>query len=268
MTLQEFRDTYLGKQIEFHSYGTGAFNQCVDLVNAYINFCLDNNTKDYTEIIGTNAKDFVTNYDPEDFEFIPNTIEAIPLKGDIIVWNGRVGGGAGHVAIVLEANINTFKSLDQNWSQVERVTEETHNYTNVTGWLRPKNPPQEQDQQKLIDELRKARDENWNLYQSEKNTVTNLNAQLTSIQAESSAKDTQISSLTSQVQVLNTQVESLLNQANNASELQKQLDEYASTRTAWFAERESLNRTIGQLKRQIEESKPKGLINKLIWLFT
>jgi hypothetical protein len=36
MTLDEFKNKYLGKQVEFHSYGTGAKNQCVDLVNQYI----------------------------------------------------------------------------------------------------------------------------------------------------------------------------------------------------------------------------------------
>jgi hypothetical protein len=137
MTLNDFKNKYLGKQVEYHSYGAGAYNQCVDLVNAYINQVLDNSTKDYTEIIGTNAKDFATKYDKEDFEWIPNTPTGVPQAGDIIVWNGNVGGGAGHVAIFLSGGVNAFQSLDQNWSQVERVTLETHNYNNVSGWLRP-----------------------------------------------------------------------------------------------------------------------------------
>ncbi len=138
LTLQEFQNKHLGKQVEYHSYGAGAYNQCVDLINAYINQCLDNNTKDYTEIIGTNAKDFGTKYDQEDFEWIPNTPTGVPQRGDVMVWNGNVGGGAGHVGIFLSGDANTFKSLDQNWSQVERVTLENHNYNNVIGWLRPK----------------------------------------------------------------------------------------------------------------------------------
>lgn len=138
MTLQDFKNKYLGKQVEYHSYGAGAYNQCVDLVNQYINEVLDNHTKDYTEIIGTNAKDFNTRYDPEDFDFIANTPNGVPQEGDIVIWNGKAGGGAGHVAIFLEGDVNSFRSLDQNWSQKERVTLETHNYTNVSGWLRPK----------------------------------------------------------------------------------------------------------------------------------
>lgn len=144
MTFDEFKNKYLGKQVEFHSYGAGAFNQCVDLINAYINEVLDNNTKDYTEIIGTNAKDFNTKYDKDDFDWIKNTPDGVPQEGDIVVWNGNAGGGAGHVAIFITGDVNSFKSLDQNWSKVERVTLETHDYKNVSGWLRPKkatNPP-------------------------------------------------------------------------------------------------------------------------------
>ena len=163
MNLQQFKDKYLGKSVEFHSFGTGAQNQCTDLVNQYINEVLDNHTKDYTEIIGANAKDFNTKYDPEDFEWIANTPLGVPQAGDIIIWNGKVGGGAGHVAIFLEGDINSFKSLDQNWSQTEKVTLETHNYTNVSGWLRPRNKQQE-DQQAIINQLINERDRNWNWF--------------------------------------------------------------------------------------------------------
>lgn len=122
--------------------------------------------------------------------------------------------------------------------------------------------------QKELDEIRTARDKHYNDLQKEKTTVNNLNAQLSTVQAESSAKDSQISSLLSEVQLKDTQIESLSNQANNATEIQKQLDKCSADRTGWFAERESLNRTIGQLKRQIEEKKPKSLIEKLIWIFS
>lgn len=137
MTLEEYKKSVLGTSVEFHSYGTGAQNQCTDLVNQYIHDCLDTATKDYTEIIGTNAKDFARKYDPLDFRWIENTPLAVPQKGDIIVWNGNVGGGAGHVAIFLEGNIASFKSLDQNWSTTQSVTLEFHSYINVSGWLRP-----------------------------------------------------------------------------------------------------------------------------------
>lgn len=180
MNIEEFKNKYLGKQVEFHSYGSGAYNQCVDLVNQYINDVLDNNTKDYTEIIGTNAKDFATNYDKEDFIWISNTPYGVPQKGDIIVWNGNVGGGAGHVAVFLSGDVNSFTSLDQNWSQRERVTLETHNYNNVSGWLRPVrpiNPPEddagcEDDIKKLQEEVRYQENEKIR-YKQERNECRN-----------------------------------------------------------------------------------------------
>jgi hypothetical protein len=134
MTLDGFKSKYLGKQVEYHSFGgSETYNQCVDLANQYIKEVLG-----LTPIIGTNAKDFPKKYDSTEFEWIPNTPKGVPKPGDIIVWNGRVGGGAGHVAVVLNANVNNFTSLDQNWSQKQKVTTEEHNYKNVSGWLHPK----------------------------------------------------------------------------------------------------------------------------------
>lgn len=181
--LNNFKNKYLGKQVEFHSFGNGAYNQCVDLVNQYIKEVLN-----LTPIIGTNAKDFKDKINPDEFEWIVNTPEAVIKAGDIPVWNGRVGGGVGHIAIALEdGDVNKFISLDQNWSQVERVTVESHTYANVTGWLRPKKA-QVDDNQKLIDELRNDRDRNWQLYQSEieKNKqlseeVVRLNGEITEL---------------------------------------------------------------------------------------
>lgn len=133
MTLQQFKDKYLGKQVEYHSYSPLAKYQCVDLVNQYIVEVLG-----LTPVIGTDAKDFPSRFTTGEFAFIPNTPEGVPEEGDIVVWNGKVGGGAGHIAVFLEGNASKFTSLDQNWSQKQRVTTESHNYTNVSGWLRPK----------------------------------------------------------------------------------------------------------------------------------
>lgn len=174
MTLIEFKNKYLGKQVEFHSFGSGAYNQCVDLANQYIKEVLGK-----TPIIGTNAKDFGTAFNKNEFEWIVNTPTAIIEAGDIPVWNGNVGGGAGHIAIALEkGTLSSFKSLDQNWSIKERVTLENHNYSNVIGWLRVKGGVN-MDQQKIIDELRADRDKNWNLYQEEIKKSADLQTKLT-----------------------------------------------------------------------------------------
>lgn len=189
LTLEEFKNKYLGKQVEFHSYGAGAFNQCVDLVNAYINECLDNNTKDYTEIIGTDAKDFNTKYDKEDFYWVPNTPNGVPWAGDIPVWNGKVGKGAGHVAVCVEkGNTNNFKSIDQNWSQKEKVTEEIHNYNNVSGWLRPvgSKPKDDcEDIKKQLSDMRDSRDKWRDTAKIHEGNLVGLNSQVSLLTIES-----------------------------------------------------------------------------------
>lgn len=151
MTIEEFINKYLGKQVEYHSYDPTARYQCVDLVNFFWN------SNGLTTVIGTNAKDFPTKVNKDQFEVIKNTPDFIPIAGDIAVWNGRVGGGAGHVAIVRDnkANKNTFNSVDQNWSKKELVTLETHNYNNVSYFIRAKEA-QVTDEYKGLDLNNKA----------------------------------------------------------------------------------------------------------------
>ena len=55
------------------------------------------------------------------------------------MWSTNVGNGAGHVAIVLNNITNeNFNSFDQNWNTPLLCNIETHNYSNVLGWLRKK----------------------------------------------------------------------------------------------------------------------------------
>jgi len=83
------------------------------------------------------AKDIYANAGSE-YEKIPNTPEGVPQLGDIIVWNGRMGGGYGHIAIVEKATVDSFTSFDQNYptGSAPRLVE--HTYSSVIGWLRPK----------------------------------------------------------------------------------------------------------------------------------
>lgn len=135
ITLQQFIDKYLSKQVEYHSYSPDAKFQCVDSVNQYIVEVLN-----LTPVIGTNAKDFPKKINKDQFEVLENTPEFVPKQGDIVVWNGNRGGGAGHIAIVRdnEAILDFFHSFDQNWSWPLHCTLENHSYKDVTYFLRPK----------------------------------------------------------------------------------------------------------------------------------
>ena len=115
----------------------GAYGkQCMDLWNYYAVNVLglqDGKTG------ASCAKEILNNgYVMQNVERINNYLEFVPQKGDVAVWTG---GRYGHVAICLGVgDVNTFKSLDQNW-QSQKLTEETHNYTYLAPlvFLRPKN---------------------------------------------------------------------------------------------------------------------------------
>jgi len=134
MTLQEYKLYALAKkQIEYHSYNPNAVYMCVDLANDYID-----KVWGLKAIIGTDAKDFPEKR-TQGMEFIKNTVDYLPEAGELAVWSGKVGGFAGHIAVVLKKGLQaTFQSLDQNWSKPLFITQEKHSYTNVRGFLRKK----------------------------------------------------------------------------------------------------------------------------------
>lgn len=122
--------------------------QCVDLMHHYIDSALGiayphGFTGDAYSIF-QNAPDSSTRessiYGTVTFQKVINTPSAVPEPGDIIFWSSP---DPGHVAIVIEADINRFQSLDQNWvnppspdgTPAARVE---HNYHNVAGWLSPR----------------------------------------------------------------------------------------------------------------------------------
>ncbi len=131
MTLDELIKKYDGKQVEVHGSANAKF-QCVDLVNAYIRDVLK-----LPIIKWTNAKDFPSKAG-SNYEWIKNTPLGVPKRGDIMVWNGNVGNGNGHIAVYLSGNVMKFTSFDQNWSVKEKCKIESHYYRNVSGWLRPR----------------------------------------------------------------------------------------------------------------------------------
>jgi hypothetical protein len=128
--LNEFVIQWNGKYCEVAG-SPGARNQCVDLANAFIRDALG-----LPIIEWTNAVDF-----PEaagdKYEFIPNTPTNVPKQGDLIIWKPSPG----HIAIFIEGDAKKFKSFDQNFPTGSPCHVQDHDYTNVRGWLRAKNPP-------------------------------------------------------------------------------------------------------------------------------
>lgn len=130
MTLQQFLEKWNGEPCEVAG-SANAKNQCVDLANAYLR-----DVCNHSIIEWTNACDFPSKI--KDMEWIPNDEETdLPKEGDIIIWNSNVGSGAGHIAIFLDGTTSKFNSFDQNWPLYSPCHVQSHNYTNVIGWLRP-----------------------------------------------------------------------------------------------------------------------------------
>lgn len=97
--------------------------QCMDLYNHYCRKVLG-----ITDNMGARfASEILDNANiAKHFKVVKNYPEYVPPRGAVAIW---MGFQYGHVAIVLEANENTFRAFEQNWVYDKRLlTEEIHNY--------------------------------------------------------------------------------------------------------------------------------------------
>ena len=134
MTLDQFVNTYNGTKV-----GSG---QCVALILQY-----EGDVLGLTPTGVGDAHQYYDNY--YNIPFLYNNFDLYtyssgskPEKGDIVVWNTNVAPPYGHVDIAY-SNISTthFTSFSQNWTTPLTCELITHNYTNVSGWLRLKTTP-------------------------------------------------------------------------------------------------------------------------------
>lgn len=199
MTLNEFIQKYNGVGIDYdHVYS----NQCVDLINQ---FCVEVlGIKNPIQVLpGATAIEIYNNYNGDEFEKIANTPDNVPTPGDIIFWKPNVKGvtgPAGHVAIFLQGDQNNFTSLDQNYPTGSLVHEQSHDYTGVAGWLHFKGGAVTQLTQDTLDSLRMARDNNWNLYQTELQKNTDLSKQVADLEQEKARSDQKLADFITEIQ--------------------------------------------------------------------
>jgi len=131
MTIDEFFTKYNGKPLDFDGYYG---YQCMDLYRQYVKECLE-----FPQSPGVaGAADVWDTYLSDRYDRIENTPTGVPEKGCIIIWNANAGGGYGHIAIFNNGDANAFVSFDQNWPVSSYCHFQSHNYTNVRGWLKPK----------------------------------------------------------------------------------------------------------------------------------
>lgn len=187
MTLKEFISKYNGKFVEYHSFSSGATNQCVDLANQWITEGLG-----FSAIIGTNAQDFPKKAG-SNFTYILNTPTGQPEAGDLIIF--KSADGVGHISIhVKNISLSLFTSFDQNYPTGSPCKEVNHNYTNVLGWLRAKVVTTENidqlkselaDKIKTLADVTRQRDELDSANKSKDKLIEEITAQLTEAKTSS-----------------------------------------------------------------------------------
>jgi hypothetical protein len=177
--LNQFVENLQGEFVEV-SYREAIY-QCMDLAYTWI-FALgypkSTIQNQYAYQVYTNPKTITNEY----FELIPNSPDAIPEDGDLVVWSNKYGP-AGHIAIALGGGTtSTFMCFEQNNPLGTSAHVQRRNYDHVLGWLRPKvldlpaipNEPGKRDQYKIAyqiarpsqdpsdDELDWRVEQNWN----------------------------------------------------------------------------------------------------------
>ena len=152
MNVTEFVKKFNGTYVEVA--GTTAQNQCVDLANLYIRDFLG-----LPIIEWTNAVDFPSKVNADDYDYILNTPNGVPQEGDLVIW----GGTYGHIAIFIEGNATRFTSFDENFpiGSPCHIQEHTYLSPKVLGWLHPRK--QILDLQAQLDQMRAERDDNWQI---------------------------------------------------------------------------------------------------------
>lgn len=122
-------DAYIGQSIDLDGY-YGA--QCFDWANKWSEIL------GYGRFTGLYAYN-IFGQQPENYTWVKNSVSGYPPMGAIVVWDGGINNGPGHVAVARAgSDTNILRTDDQNWGQ-PRVVPIDHNYNHVIGWGIPKN---------------------------------------------------------------------------------------------------------------------------------
>lgn len=125
----QFFNQFNGYSLDYDGY-YGA--QCFDLVQAWNMAWLDSPNW----LVGQYAYQIYGQL-PQLYTSVPNTPDAIPQKGDIVVWSKNFNGYAGHTGVATgKGNLNTFECFEQNDPTGSPCHLKTYSYLYVVGWLR------------------------------------------------------------------------------------------------------------------------------------
>jgi surface antigen len=121
---------FIGQYLGVANTGENPVNrgQCVGLIEVWL-------TANKKPHIPGNAVDLLANADLKVYKKFGNTPTNIPLVGAVVCWNATWGGGYGHTAVVVAANVNQLVVFEQNDPTGAPPVVATHNYNGVAGWL-------------------------------------------------------------------------------------------------------------------------------------
>ena len=176
MTFKDWIESVNGKYIEMAG-SANAQNQCVDCANSCIK-----NVFGQPMIEWTNAIDFPQKAGSE-YDYIENSPSAVPQESDLIIFGL---GSYGHISVFVEGDINSFRSMDQNYPLGTPCHIQNHSYKNVLGWLHFKSgiiPGMEESISQIVLDLIIANgltegDIRWLIDLKRLQTVSNLEEQL------------------------------------------------------------------------------------------
>jgi N-acetylmuramoyl-L-alanine amidase len=115
-----------------HQFSNHGGSACVALFNAYSENLLGN------PFLAVSYASQIYGSAPTT-KWTQKSASTTPQKGDVAVWNGNAGGGAGHVAVVLEnMSSTTVRVFHQNWNGAA-AHKEVVSKSNIQGYLRPTN---------------------------------------------------------------------------------------------------------------------------------
>lgn len=236
--LEQFVSYFNGQYVEV-SYRPAQY-QCMDL--AYIWTALLGAPKasiqqSSANKVWDNASDLTREY----FDLIPNTPDAIPQDGDIVVWNTKYGQ-YGHIGIALSGGTKyRFRVFEQNNPIGTNAHIQERGYTNISGWLRFKKQLENGTPQWLINFL------------NENNLNVNSESEIRAIFDKSKRYDDEITNLKEQVKSANETL------ADKALEVSLLTDQKTSLENKIQELTERLGKATGERDKAIWE-KEKAVI--------
>ena len=156
MTHRQFIEKWNGKKCDKDGQYGG---QCMDLANMYVCEVLGYPVAQPSPIAASTAyHSFIAGH--KDFIKIETSDVSQFIEGDIVYWDKRINGDAGHVGVFLHTEGNGFVAFEQNYPEGHQICHEQSHSSNiyVCGVLRHKS---------LIPKKVTLR----NMFSSEKNTT-------------------------------------------------------------------------------------------------